>query len=186
LPIWKVSSYRLGPDSASELRRPPAAQRRYNVYRQALENQIASTDAAGEELGGFVNVPASSPFRSATQSATPAEHRSRTLACGRNFGRERDRADQLEADRLRLTRELALARSEAESREAQLRAIPRGADAVADFLAEEEARIDQDLVIKQGGDRLRAEQEHTMREKLERNIPLCIPRVRAAQTSRDR
>jgi len=141
----------------------------------ALENQIASTDAAGEELGGFRKRTSELTIQVRDAERNSRRTQESNTRLREELGRERDRADQLEADRLRLTRELALARSEAESREAQLRAIPRGADAVADFLAEEEARIDQDLVIKQGGDRLRAEQEHTMREKLERTFRSAYP-----------
>lgn len=72
-----------------------------------------------------------------------------------------------ERERGRLTRELAMARTRVESLEAALNAIPRGRDAVAAFLDEEERRIDQDLMILQGGDHQRAERQHARRERLE-------------------
>jgi predicted metal-dependent RNase len=79
----------------------------------------------------------------------------------------RESLDRAERERGHLTRELALSRTEVESLRAALKAVPRGKDAIAAFLAEEEERIDQDLTILQGGDRAHAELEHARREKLE-------------------
>ena len=85
------------------------------------------------------------------------------------------RLEGLERERMRLTRDLAVANTRIESTEAALRAVPRGKDAIAAFLADEERRIDEALVILQGGDRQRAEDEHTKRQKLERAFRDAYP-----------
>ena len=81
--------------------------------------------------------------------------------------RVRRETDRLERERRNLTSELAQARTRTESLEGQLRLIPRGKDAIATFLEDEEVRIDDDLVIAQGGDLVRARDEHAKRQKLE-------------------
>jgi Cft2 family RNA processing exonuclease len=75
--------------------------------------------------------------------------------------------EDVEQARSQVVRELALRRREMEVLRAEMRAIPRGKEAVHEFLQEEERRIDTDLTILQGADRLRAEREHALREKLE-------------------
>jgi Cft2 family RNA processing exonuclease len=85
------------------------------------------------------------------------------------------RLEELERERRRLTRDLAVARTQIESSEAALRAIPKGKDAIDAFLADEEQRIDEDLVILQGGDRQRAEEEHAKRQRLERAFRDAYP-----------
>lgn len=82
--------------------------------------------------------------------------------------RIRAERDDLDRERRDLTEELARSRSSRESLEAQLRLTPRGKDAVAAFLQDEEERIEELLHIAQGADRTRAEEEHRKRQKLER------------------
>jgi uncharacterized protein len=85
------------------------------------------------------------------------------------------RVDELERERRRLTRDLAIAKTQIGAAEAALRAVPKDKNAVAAFLADEERRIDQDLVILQGGDHQRAEAEHAKRQRLERAFRDAYP-----------
>jgi len=75
---------------------------------------------------------------------------------------------ELEQERNRVVRELSLKNRQLESLRAQMATTPTGTDAVHAFLEAEEARIKEALMILQGGDRLRAEEEHAAHRKLER------------------
>jgi Cft2 family RNA processing exonuclease len=88
---------------------------------------------------------------------------------------QRGEASRIERERGHLTRELALARTRIESLETALRAVPRGKDAVAAFLDEQEREIDEQLLIAQGADRVRAQDAHSKRERLEEAFRAAYP-----------
>jgi Cft2 family RNA processing exonuclease/predicted nucleic acid-binding Zn-ribbon protein len=82
---------------------------------------------------------------------------------------------ELEQARNRAVRELSLKNRQLDALRAEIAAIPTGADAVHHFLEAEEARIDQDLAILQGGDRAGAEEEHAAHRKLEQAFRAAYP-----------
>lgn len=82
---------------------------------------------------------------------------------------------ELEQARNRAVRELSLKNRQLDALRAEIAATPTAADAVHAFLEAEEARIDQDLAILQGGDRARAEDEHAAHRKLEQAFRAAYP-----------
>jgi Cft2 family RNA processing exonuclease len=82
---------------------------------------------------------------------------------------------ELEQARNRAVRELSLKNRQLDALRAEIAATPAGTDAVHDFLEAEEARINQDRAILQGGDRSRAESEHAAHRKLEQAFRAAYP-----------
>lgn len=90
----------------------------------------------------------------------------------------RDMQRELEVQRSDLARQLAAERREIEHLKVQLASLPRGADAVWNFLRAEEERIKGDRMILSGGAKIRADQEWTTHRKLETAFLEAYPQYR--------
>jgi Cft2 family RNA processing exonuclease len=105
--------------------------------------------------------------------------RTRAASTSEQLRAERDAAAgeraELELARSRLAGGLAQKNRQLELLRTKLAAIPTGAEAVHMFLSEEDARIDQELQIAQGGDRRRADAEHAAHRRLERAFLDAFP-----------
>jgi Cft2 family RNA processing exonuclease len=80
-----------------------------------------------------------------------------------------------EAERGTVVRALAAARAQIQAAEAELRAIPRGKQAIADWLASEEARLNDMEHTLEGGARGRVLDEKRLRRKLEQAFHEAYP-----------
>lgn len=82
---------------------------------------------------------------------------------------------EIEKDRAAVVRALASARTTVETLNAQLDAIPRGREAIADWLRREEERLNEEFLTLEGGDRQRAADEKRLRRKLEQAFLQAYP-----------
>ncbi len=84
----------------------------------------------------------------------------------------------LQVERSELARNLGVERRHVERLKLEKTSVPRGADAVSNFLDAEEDRIRTDQTISSGGAKKRADQEWTVHRKLERAFLDAYPRYR--------
>ena len=85
---------------------------------------------------------------------------------------------ELEVGRSDLAHQLPVERRRIEHLKLELAAVPRGLDAVMEFLRDEEKRIKTDRMISSGGAKVRAEQEWASHRKLETAFLDSYPRYR--------
>jgi Cft2 family RNA processing exonuclease len=106
----------------------------------------------------------------------------RTARANDNLRRDlrqlQDAQRELEVGRSDLARQLATDRREVENLKLKLEAVPRGSNAVMEFLRAEEGRIQTDRTISSGGTRERADHEWLLYRKLEKAFLEFYPQYR--------
>jgi Cft2 family RNA processing exonuclease len=128
---------------------------------EAVERQLKDTNAA---------------YRTLEHDAGRAARVNDNLR--RDLRQLQDAQRELEVGRSDLARQLAGDRREVENLKLRLEAVPRGSDAVMEFLRAEEARIETDRTISSGGTRKRADQEWLLYRKLEKAFLEFYPQYR--------
>lgn len=110
---------------------------------------------------------------------TSRKERDQATNAGNALRQELDRAvselSYAETGRRAVVVALASAQTSIEALEVQLAAIPRDTDAIADWLAREEERLNEAVLTLQGGDRERAAEAKRLRRKLERSFREAYP-----------
>lgn len=144
------------------------AETEWEVDRQRLDESEHDRDSAQIEVASL-----QADLRRIEKDARRA--RSTNEQSARDLKEIDRRLEDALADRSRITRELALTRTELETSKTMLASVPRGADSVHAFLGDEETRIDQNLTILQGGDKRRAEAEHAAHRRLEKSFLEAYP-----------
>ena len=107
------------------------------------------------------------------QQLASATNSAQTLR--KELDRQTEALASRDQERRRLTADLARARQDNDALGAQLRGVPRGKEAVAEFVAAEKERIALERDSTEGADKARAEEEHTKRRKLERAFREAYP-----------
>jgi Cft2 family RNA processing exonuclease len=163
---------------AAELKELKRERRRLNeklargaADRDAVDQALAEAQTEAERLRAEVESYQRDARLAQGRAELAERQRDRATTAAQEMRAERDAAvserSEVELARTRAVRELSLKNREVEVLQARLEAIPAGAEAVHAFLQEEEAKVDQDLAILQGGPRQRAEDRHAKLMKLE-------------------
>ena len=140
------------------------SQRRYQELEkklEAVERQLKDTNAA---------------YRTLQHDASKAARVNDNLR--RDLRQLQDAQRELEVGRSDLARQLAGDRREIENLKLKLEAVPRGSDAVMEFLRTEESRIETDRTISSGGTRKRADEEWLLYRKLDKAFLDLYPQYR--------
>jgi Cft2 family RNA processing exonuclease len=146
-----------------------------NSLREQAAIAEASAEAARQGIDDLEH-----KWREARQeAATHRKERDHATSAGNALRKELDRAigelSNAETERGAVVLALASAQTKIDALESQLAAIPRDTDAIADWLAREEVRLNEDVLTLQGGDRERAAEGKRLRRKLEHAFREAYP-----------
>jgi len=145
----------------------------------ALREQTTLAESSVEEARGRVSDLERAQKQARLAIATGRKERDRATNAGNALRKELDRAvselSHAETERGAVVVALASAQTRIEVLEAQLAAIPRDTDAIADWLAREEERLNEAVLTLQGGDRERAAEAKRLRRKLEQSFREAYP-----------
>ncbi len=145
------------------------------AVREQATRAESSAEAARTRVGDLEQQVKEARFA----SSTSRKERDQATRAGNALREELDRtASELsytEAERGAVVMALASAQTRIEALEVQLAAVPRDTDAIADWLAREDERLNDAVLTLQGGDRERAIEAKRLRRKLEQSFRDAYP-----------